>query len=213
VPRVASKDQQAMGKIPSFKKWAFAQFFVLSCAFPFRHGARPVSTFLESTFIQKYIFGLSGRKTFLGNVETRRAACRRQRSTGNGENTSFLEMLLQTFCSFLCLSLPTRGTPRLYKIHFLRADTLQSLCKKGRDAACRVSPAKINRQWGKYKLSGNAFGQFAFLLVPFPSDTRHAASLQKYKRGRTAFVQKCNFWRARLYRNTFFGTPARHKPL
>jgi hypothetical protein len=64
-----------------------------------------------------YILGLfARRKAFLGTVETRRAACRQQRSIGNGGNTFFLEMdLCKIFDFFLCLSLPTRGTPRLYE--------------------------------------------------------------------------------------------------
>ena len=70
--------------------------------------------------------------------------------------------------------------------------------KKCRDAACRVSPAKINRQWGKYKFSGNAFANFLFFLVSFPSDTGHAPSL--------------HFWRARLYKNTFLGCLQAAKP-
>ena len=95
----------------------FAQFLISSGVFPFRHGARPVSTFFEGAFVRKYILGLfARRKAFLGTVETRRAACRQQRSIGNGGNTFFLEMdLCKIFDFFLCLSLPTRGTPRLYR--------------------------------------------------------------------------------------------------
>jgi len=50
-------------------------------------------------------------------VETRRAACRQQTSTGKGEIQSFSKWAFAKFFdSFWRLSLPTRGTPRLYEI-------------------------------------------------------------------------------------------------
>jgi len=79
------------GEIQSFSKWAFEQFLISSGVFPFRHGARPVST------------------------ET------------------------QTHCG--CT-----------KIQFFGGNTPQSLFVNGRDGACPVSLANINKQGGKYIL-------------------------------------------------------------
>jgi hypothetical protein len=87
----------------------FLVSFLFSCVFSFRHGARPVSTF----------FGLfAGHEPLC--VNRRDAACRVSPAKINKQmrgNTIFLEMDLCTiFDFFLCLSLPTRGTPRLYEI-------------------------------------------------------------------------------------------------
>ena len=120
MPRVASKDQQARGKIQLFSKWAFAQFFVLSCVFPFRHGARPVSTkYNVCTKIHLLGDDTSNFLFFLVSFPS---------DTGHApslQNTTFVQkhifgcLHVKLFCFFWCLSLPTRGTPRLYEIHLL----------------------------------------------------------------------------------------------
>jgi hypothetical protein len=96
------------------------------------------------------------------------------------------------------------------KCNFFGGRHTTSLSGNRRDAACRVSPAKINRQWGKYKFSGNAFAQFASLPVSFPSDTGHAPSLQKYifgLSGRKTFLGTVETRRAacRQQRSTIMG--------
>ena len=116
-------------------------FLVSSGVFPFRHGARPVSTFFEGAFVRKYIFGLSARhKTFLGTVETRRAACRQQRSTSNGGIQVFWKYFCTIFHFFLCLS------------------------ANRRDGACPVSPANINKQRKNTIIQKWAFANFCFFL-------------------------------------------------
>ena len=157
--------------------------------FPSRHGARPVST--------KYIFGWQcTTKPFLCTVDTRRAACRQQISTIYEEHTIGNQSWFWQF-AFLPVSFPpdTGHAPSLRNTFFGWQRTAKPFCVNRRDAACRVSKAKINRQWGKYNLSGiwplhNSW----FLLVSLPSDTGHAPSLQKYKR--TAVIQKYNFLEA-----------------
>ena len=144
MPRVAGKDQQAMGKYNLSGNGALHNSWFLLVSFPSDTGHAPslrnttfgvprVASKDQQANEEKY--NLSGNGALhnswfllvsfpsdtghapsLQKYNVRRAACRRQRSTGNGENTIFQEMGLCTiFCFFLCLSPPTRGTPRLYR--------------------------------------------------------------------------------------------------
>jgi len=90
-------------------------------------------------------------------------------------------MVLDYLYSFQCLSLATRGTPRLYENTFFGADTLITPLWKevetGR-APCRQQKSK---NIGNIQLKNNdGFGLFVFFLVSIHCDTRHAASLRKY---------------------------------
>ena len=97
---------------------------IFPCVFSFRHGARPVST--------KYIFWLAmhHKPLCVCTVDTRRAACRKQISTIYEKHTIGNQSWFWQFAFFPYLSLPRRGTPRLYEIHFLVGNALQSLCAR-----------------------------------------------------------------------------------
>jgi hypothetical protein len=140
---VASKDQQTWGENTIENQWWLYTISIPPGASPFRHGARPVST--------KYIFERTDTPQSL-SANCRDAACRVSPAKINKHGGKYnwkSMMILHNFHSSRCLSLPTRGTPRLYEIHFERTDTPQSLSANRRDAACRVSPAKINKHGGK----------------------------------------------------------------
>ena len=111
----------------------------------------------------KYNLGNPYTAIPIKTVETGRAPCRQQRSPNKRGNTIFQQMGLYTiFDSFLCLSLPTRGTPRLYRIHRLGTRRNPFLQRDCRDAACRVSPAKITKKISRNKREKPNFRQYIF---------------------------------------------------
>jgi len=143
VPRVANKYQQARGEYNLLANGPLHNFLISSCAFPFRHGARPVSTEIH------LLRGGTRHKAFWETVETRRAACRQQRSTGKGGIQSFGKWAFaQFFVSSGVFPFRHGARPVSTEIHFLKGYTPQSLSVNRRDGACRVSPAKINKQGG-----------------------------------------------------------------
>jgi len=98
--------------------WTFLMtLFNISVSLPSDTGHAPsLQKYKRTAFIQKCNFGEAARrKAFLLTVETRRAACRQQRSPRKREIQSLTKWDQTIFDSFWCLSLPTRGTPRLYR--------------------------------------------------------------------------------------------------
>jgi hypothetical protein len=187
-----SRQQKSTGKgekIQSFSKWAFVQFLFLLVSFPSDTGHAP--SLRNTTFVQKCNFlGLPAhRKTFvdgtfkknlpmnvpkhlLKHVPLPYLCSVKQKKTAmikyivrNKKNPKDKTKSASTYSSHPAP--PWRPPSKSSTTPTSNSSSLrwrERLQANRRDAACRVSPTKINRHGGIQSLGNLAFAQF---LVPF----------------------------------------------